>query len=247
MSAQATLGSDPAPVAKGGGKCDECVVRAPLAGVRNYGEAMPRPHRLQIPGGLYHLTSRGNRRQRIFLDDHDRHRFLDIAGSVARRRGWLCSSYCLMPNHYHLLVETPEADLSAGMQEINSRHAMWFNWRYELDGHLFQGRFKSVMVESETHLLELARYVVLNPVRAGLCENPARWIWSSYRPTLGVDSKPDLLTPNRILGHFGASPETARLRFATFVQDGKGTPPRQGPSASSRRDMAGVRPQLWIG
>jgi putative transposase len=208
---------------------------------------MPRPHRVQVPGGLYHLTSRGNRRQRIFLDDHDRHRFLDLAGSVAGRRGWLCAAYCLMPNHYHLLLETPEADLSAGMQEINSRHAMWFNWRYELDGHLFQGRFKSVLVESETHLLELSRYIVLNPVRAGLCESAAQWIWSSYRATLGVDPKPDLLTSDRILEHFGPAPDTARLHYATFVQEANGAPPRQAPSASSTRAMAGVRPRVWIG
>ena len=152
-----------------------------------------------------------------------------------------------MPNHYHLLLETPEADLSAGMQEINSRHAVWFNWRYELDGHLFQGRFKSVLVETETHLLELARYVVLNPVRAGLSEGPAQWVWSSYRPTLGIDPKPDLLTPDRILEPFGPSRDTARLRFATFVQEGDTTSSRQAPSASPRRAMAGVRPQLWIG
>jgi putative transposase len=247
MSARATLGSDPGPVAKGGGNSAECVAPAPGASVRNYGEAMPRPHRIQIAGGLYHLTSRGNRRQRIFLDDHDRHRFLDLAGAVARRRGWLCSSYCLMPNHYHLLVETPEPDLSAGMQEINSLHAMWFNWRYALDGHLFQGRFKSVLVESEAHLLELARYVVLNPVRAGLCESPSEWVWSSYRATVGVDPKPDLLAPDRILEGFGGSPETARLRFAAFVQERHPTLPRHAQSASPRWVMAGVRPQLWIG
>ena len=151
-----------------------------------------------------------------------------------------------MPNHYHLLVETPEADLSAGMQEINSLHAMWFNWRYSLDGHLFQGRFKSVLVESEAHLLELARYVVLNPVRASLCESPSEWVWSSYRATVGVDPKPDLLAPDRILESFGGSPETARLRFPAFVQERHRPPPRQAPSASPRWAMAGVRPQLWI-
>jgi hypothetical protein len=116
-----------------------------------------------------------------------------------------------------------------------------------LDGHLFQGRFKSVPVETETHLLELARYVVLNPVRAGLCESPAQWVWSSYRPTLGIDPKPDLLTPARILEHFGPGPNTARIRFATFVQEGDPTPSRQAASASPNRAMAGVRPQLWIG
>jgi putative transposase len=247
MSASANPGSDPGRVAKGGGKCAECVASGPPAGVRNYGGAMPRPHRLQIPGGLYHLTSRGNRRQRIFLDDHDRQRFLETVGEVARRRRWPCFAYCLMPNHYHLLVETPEADLSCGMQEINSRHAIWFNWRYELDGHLFQGRFSSVLVESEPHLLELARYVVLNPVRAGLCENAAQWAWSSYRAMLGAAPRPEFMTPDRLLEHFGPSPEIARLRFATFVQEGAEEPPRQGRSASSARAMAGVRPQVWIG
>jgi REP element-mobilizing transposase RayT len=178
---------------------------------------MPRPHRLQIPGGLYHLTSRGNRRQRIFLDDHDRHQFLDLAGSVARRRGWLCSSYCLMPNHYHLLLETPEPDLSAGMQEINSRHAMWFNWRYELDGHLFQGRFKSVLVETETHLLELVRYVVLNPVRAGLCRRPEDWRWSSYAAAVSGTMSPPALA-ERVLSEFGSG-FVARERLRRFVED----------------------------
>jgi REP element-mobilizing transposase RayT len=208
---------------------------------------MPRAHRLQIAGGIYHLTSRGNRRQRIFLDDRDRRMFLDIVASAAQRRGWRCSSYCLMPNHYHLLVETPEADLSSGMQEINSRHAMWFNWRYELDGHLFQGRFHSVLVEGEPHLLELARYTVLNPVRAGFCESPARWVWSSYRPTLGLDPKPDFLTSDGLLEHFGGGLETARLRFAAFVQDRDETTARQVRTVSPRSASAGVRPQVWVG
>jgi putative transposase len=208
---------------------------------------MPRPHRLQIAGGIYHLTARGNRRQRTFLDDQDRRVFLEITEAAARRRGWRCFAYCLMPNHYHLLVETPAADLSSGMQEINSRHAMWFNWRYELDGHLFQGRFHSVLVERESHLLELARYTVLNPVRGGLCESAAQWIWSSYRPTLGLDPKPNFLAPERLLEHFGASPETALLRFAAFVQQSDGVTARQGRTVSPRRVMAGVRPQLWVG
>jgi REP element-mobilizing transposase RayT len=208
---------------------------------------VPRPHRLQIAGGIYHLTSRGNRRQRIFLDDQDRRMFLSIAETAAQRRGWRCFAYCLMHNHYHLLVETPAADLSPGMQEINSRHAMWFNWRYELDGHLFQGRFHSELVEREAHLFELARYIVLNPVRAGLCENAAQWTWSSYRPTLGLDPKPGLLTPERLLEHFGGSREIAQLRYAAFVQDTDGATASQGQTVLSRPAMAGVRPQLWVG
>ena len=197
------------------------------------------------------MTSRGNRRQRIFLDDQDRRMFLAIAETAAQRRAWRCFAYCLMPNHYHLLVETPAADLSTGMQEINSRHAMWFNWRYQLDGHLFQGRFHSELVEREEHLLELARYIVLNPVRAGLCESAAHWIWSSYRPTLGLDPKPRLLKPERVLGYFGGSREIAQLRYAAFVQDVNRAPDRaaasHGQMGLSRSAMAGVRPQVWIG
>src|SRR5205085_11255472 len=111
----------------------------------------------------------------IFGDDQDRRMFLGLLGVVLGRLGWRCSSYCLMPNHYHLVAETPQPDLSRGMQELNSRYASGFNWRYGLDGHLFQGRFRSIAVEGEEHFLELARYVVLNPVRAGLCSSPEEW------------------------------------------------------------------------
>jgi putative transposase len=180
---------------------------------------MPRPHRAQIADGIYHLTARGNRRQPIFLDDQDRRTFLEIAGIVVRRRGWRCHAYCLMPNHYHLVVETPAPDLSRGMQHLNSRYAESFNWRHEVDGHLFQGRFHSVVIESDWHLLELARYLVLNPVRAGLCETPGQWAWSSYGPALGISEQPAFLTLDWLLGRFGSEPDRARSAFARFVED----------------------------
>jgi putative transposase len=180
---------------------------------------MPRPHRLQIADGIYHLTARGNRRQPIFLDDDDRRKFLDVAGAVVRRRGWRCHAYCLMPNHYHLLVQTPAPDLSSGMQQLNARYAEWFNWRHGVDGHLFQGRFHSVLVESDWHLLELARYVVLNPVRARLCESPEQWAWSSYGPALGTIERPTFLTLEWLLGRFGSDPDGARAAYTRFVAD----------------------------
>ena len=142
-----------------------------------------------------------------------------MLGTVVQRRGWRCHAYCLMPNHYHLLVETPRPDLSKGMQYLNARYAEWFNWRHELDGHLFQGRFHSVLVESDWHLLELARYLVLNPVRAGLCDTPVQWAWSSYGAVLGTIPRPPFLTLEWLLGRFGSEPTRARAAFARFVAD----------------------------
>jgi REP element-mobilizing transposase RayT len=208
---------------------------------------MPRAHRVQIAGGLYHLTSRGNRRQSIFGDDQDRRWFLGLLGIVVDRLGWRCHSYCLMPNHYHLVAETPEPDLSRGMRELNSRYASCFKWRYGLDGHLFQGRFRSILVEREEHLLEAARYVVLNPVRAGLCENPEEWRWSSYRATLGLERKPAFLSLEPLLGRFGGVSEKGRLSFAAFVREGVAPEPRHGRSSVGPAATAGVRPRPWPG
>jgi putative transposase len=207
---------------------------------------MPRPPRLQIAGGTYHLTSRGNRRQRIFLDDQDRRTFLGIFAAVVGRRGWRCSAYCLMPNHYHLVVETPEPDISNGMQDLNSRHAAGFNWRYGLTGHLFQGRFHSILVEREEHFLELTRYLMLNPVRAGLCARPGEWRWSSYRATLGSDAKPPFLTLEPLLGRFGGTSRTARLRFAEFVEDVNRATPGHAPAGVTLPAVARVRPRPWL-
>jgi putative transposase len=205
---------------------------------------MPRPHRRQIPGGIYHVTSRGNRRQRIFRDDQDRRAFLGIAGTVVGRRRWSCFAYCLMPNHYHLLVETPDPDISTGMQDLNSRYTAGFNWRYGLTGHLFQGRFHSVVVESEAHFLELTRYLMRNPVRAGLCASPQEWRWSSYRATLGIDPSPAFLAAEPLLGRFGGA--AGRARFATFVEDVPSPKPRQVPTVVSPPAVARVKPKPWL-
>ena len=141
---------------------------------------MPRSPRLQIPGGTYHVTSRGNRRQAIYHDDHDRRYFLALRDRVIGRYSWRLRAYCLMTNHFHLLIDTPRPTLSEGMQRLQCNYAAYFNERHSLDGHVFQQRFGSRLIEKEAHLLEALRYIAFNPVRAGLCDRPSEWPWSSF-------------------------------------------------------------------
>jgi putative transposase len=145
---------------------------------------MPRPLRIQVAGGVYHVTSRGNRRQPIYHDDNDRFFFLALRDQVVRRFGWRLHEYCLMTNHFHLLFETPQPNLSNGMHRLNHVYAMYFNSRHGFDGHLFDKRFGSRLVETEEHWLDARRYIAFNPVRAGLCAHPRQWRWSSF---YGVD------------------------------------------------------------
>jgi REP element-mobilizing transposase RayT len=160
----------------------------------------------------------------IFEDDEDRLRFLAILGEVARRFNWLCHAYCLMDNHYHLLVETIDGDLSLGMRQLNGVYTQRFNRRHERVGHVFQGRFKAILLERESHLLELCRYVVLNPVRASAVQAPGQYRWSSYRATAGLERKPGFLTVTWILGRFGEERGAARKEYRRFVLAGKREP-----------------------
>jgi len=185
---------------------------------------VPRPLRLQLAGGLYHIGARGNRRQQIFSDETDYRRFLEILAAVIERFQWRCHAYCLMTNHFHLVIETPEPNISEGMQLLNGTYAQWFNLRYGYQGHLFQGRFFSELIESAYHLLELSRYVVLNPVRAGLCSDPGGWPWSSYRAFVGEVRRAAFLTVDWVLGQFGREPSRARETFRRFVLDAPARP-----------------------
>lgn len=181
---------------------------------------MARPLRIEYPGAVYHVTSRGNARADICDDDNDRHLFLSILGQTVKRFNWLCHAYCLMDNHYHLLIETPEGNLSAGMRHLNGVYTQSYHRRHHSDGHVFKGRFKAVLVEKENHLLELCRYVVLNPVRAHMVERAELYHWSSYLPTLGKAAVPPYLTTEWILSNFSASlPESRRL-YRQFVHEG---------------------------
>ncbi|MGY4707263.1 REP-associated tyrosine transposase [Candidatus Bipolaricaulota sp. J31] len=183
---------------------------------------MARPLRLEFPGALYHITSRGNAGQEVFLDDEDRLAFLEILAEVVERYRFRCYAYCLMGNHYHLLIETPEANLSRGMRQLNGVYTQRFNRRHKRSGHLFQGRYKAILVEKDPYLLELARYIVLNPVRAGLVRYPGRWRWSSYRATAGLEEPPAFLEVERLLSQFDPDPERARRKYRRFVAQGKG-------------------------
>src|SRR3972149_4573760 len=164
---------------------------------------MARPLRIEYPGALYHVTARGNAREAIFRDDPDRGAFLVILGRVVERYNWLCHAYCLMGNHYHLLVETPDGDLSKGMRQLNGLYTQRSNRRHRRVGHIFQGRYKAILVDKDSYLLELCRYIVLNPVRAHLVKSVERWPWSSYRATVGERAAPAWLSTEALLAQFG--------------------------------------------
>jgi REP element-mobilizing transposase RayT len=134
---------------------------------------MARPLRIELSGGLYHVTSRGDRREDIYFETADRHAWLDLLGVVCKRFNWVCHAYCQMTNHYHLVVETPEGNLSQGMRHLNGVYSQYINRTYARVGHVFQGRYHAVLVEKDSYLLELARYVVLNPVRARMVKDVA--------------------------------------------------------------------------
>lgn len=165
------------------------------------------------------MGTRGVRRSKIFWDDGHHQMFERIVTSVITRFGWRCHTYCLMPNHYHLVLETPEPNLSAGMQRLNSSFAQWFNSEHDFTGHVFERRFFSRIVESTYDLFELCRYVVLNPVRAGLCEDPGEWEWSSYRALVGDGPPSSFLTLDTLLSQFGREPRRAGEIFRAFVTE----------------------------
>jgi REP element-mobilizing transposase RayT len=181
---------------------------------------MARPLRIEYPGALYHVTTRGNARGKIFFSDEERHLFLSILISVVHRYHWICYGYCLMDNHYHLLIETLEGNLSLGMRHLNGLYTQQFNRQHHRIGHLFQGRYKAILVEKERHLLELCRYIVLNPVRAKRIKHPREWAWSSYQATLG-EKEEDFVNSDWILAQFGMKhKKEAQKRYRMFVEEG---------------------------
>lgn len=186
---------------------------------------MARPLRLEHPGAIWHVTSRGNERRDIVRSDADRRAFLSILAESVTIHGWILHAWVLMTNHYHLLVETPVPTLSLGVKRLNELYAERFNYLHDRVGHLFQGRFKGILVERETHLLELLRYIVLNPVRAGAVRHAGDYAWSNYRSTAGLEPAPAWLETAWTLEQFGAGSKPladAREGYRQFVGAGRG-------------------------
>lgn len=184
---------------------------------------MARPLRLEFSGALYHVTARGDRREPIYTDDADRREWISVLGEVCQRFNWVIHAYCQMTNHYHFIVETPDANLSKGMRQLNGVYTQRFNRRHRLSGHLFQGRYKAILVQKESYLLEVSRYVVLNPVRAGIVKNPADWSWSSFG-TMVSGCQPELrsLDTEWTLSWFGCTRDDAVRAYEQFVMQGIG-------------------------
>lgn len=180
---------------------------------------MPRPLRVGDDGSILHVGARGNRKQLIFLDSSDRELFLELLARTVARFGWLLHCYCLMGNHFHLAVETPVFNLSEGMQLLMGRYAQLFNERRGHSGHLFEGRFWSEAIRTDAHLLETLRYIVMNPVRAGLVGHPGEWHWSSYAATAGLEPPPPFLCVARARKWFHEDERRGCEAFRRFVED----------------------------
>ena len=185
---------------------------------------MARPLRIEYAGALYHVTSRGDRRENIYLDDVDREAWLEVFAQVCDRFNWRCHAWCLMDNHYHLVVETIEGNLSRGMRQLNGVYTQKSNRRHGHSGHLFQGRYKAILIDRDSYLLEVSRYVVLNPVRAGMVGAAGDYRWSSYRAMIGKAPVPAWLDVDWLLANFGRRRATAVKRYIDFVADGVGLP-----------------------
>jgi putative transposase len=183
---------------------------------------MTRPLRREFAGALYHVTSRGDRSDAIFRDGTDRRVWLAVLGKVCARCNFVVHAFCQMTNHYHLVVETIDGHLADGMRELNSGYAQYFNRRHALVGHVFQGRYHAVLVQKQTHLLELSRYVVLNPLRAGMVTSLQEWHWSSYYYMTGEFGAPGWVETDWLLAQFGDDRAHARSAYVAFVMAGRG-------------------------
>ena len=183
---------------------------------------MSRPLRLEFAGALYHVTSRGNERKHIYLQKDDFELFLQILGDVCKQYHWVVHAYCLMSNHYHLLVETPDANLSKGMRQLNGVFTQSINRKHHRVGHLFQGRYKAILVDKDNYLLELCRYIVLNPVRAHMVSSPDEWLWSSWFCMVGHIESPAWLSTDALLLQFANNRQDAIQSYIEFVKCGVG-------------------------
>lgn len=198
---------------------------------------MARPLRIEFSGAFYHVTARGNQRSTIFTNYADRLAWLEILGQTAERFHWRVYAYCQMENHFHLLVQTPEANLARCMRHLNGVYTQRFNRQHNRCGHLLQGRYHAVIVDEETYLLQVCRYVLLNPVRAGLIRRASNWRWSSYRSTIGAAMAPQWLATAELLRRFSTSAVGAIGEFRCFVDAG----------LAARSPWKDVRQEIYLG
>jgi putative transposase len=180
---------------------------------------MARPLRIVYPGAFYHVTSRGNEQKDVFKSQRDREKFLEYLESATERYGAVVHAYCLMSNHYHLLLETPGGNLSQIMRHINGAYTTYFNIKRKRSGHLFQGRYKAILVEFDEYAMELSRYIHLNPVRAGMVTRPEEYRWSSYINYIGQCTAPTWLKMETILDYFGKKNKEAMKKYRLFVEE----------------------------
>ncbi len=186
---------------------------------------MARPLRIEFAGAIYHVTSRGNAQEAMYRNDKDRKEFLTILSNTCQRYNWYCHAYCLMDNHYHMLLETNTPTLSKGMKYLNGTYTQFFNRAHRRVGHVYQGRFKGILVEKERYLLELSRYIILNPVRARMVRTAKDWPWSSYRATAGMSQAHSCMPTNWILAAFSKQRKRAQQHYRKFIRQGRDQPP----------------------
>lgn len=198
---------------------------------------MARPLRIEFAGALYHVTARGDRKERVYLDDADCARWLDTLADVCARYCFVVHAYCLMRNHYHLLVETPDGQLAKGMRQLNGVYSQAFNRRHDLVGHVFQGRYNAIVCQKESYLMELARYIVLNPVRAKMVAAVDDWPWSSHAFVMGEKTAPPWFDAAYLLSCFGGDLVSARQAYLAFTLAG----------VDAKRPLDEVKHQLYLG
>jgi len=180
---------------------------------------MSRPLRITYPGAFYHVTSRGNERKDIFKSKRDRERFLEYLESATQRYNAVIHVYCMMDNHYHLLLETPSGNLPQIMRHLNGAYTTYFNVKRKRSGHLFQGRYKAILVDIDEYAKELSRYIHLNPVRAKMVAIPEAYTWSSYQFYIGKQKSPEWLYIDFILSYFGKKVSIAQNNYQQFVTE----------------------------
>ncbi len=197
---------------------------------------MARPLRILYADAFYHVAARGNEKKPIFKNEKDYGRFLLYVEAVVERYGAVIHAYCLMDNHYHLLLQTPRANLPEIMQYINGSYTTYVNKKRQRAGHLFQGRYKAILIDADTYAQELSRYIHLNPVRAGIVQNPENYPWSSYQVYCGKKNAPKWLTIKFILDYFDERTKVGQMKYREYVQAKMGQryeDPLKGAVASS--------------